>query len=229
MVRDPLVPALLLLALAGCQGQSATPPPAPRVDGDRVIVPVVLHLAAFERGDPPGHHLVTYADGRAGKKALLRTPVSDAAVLDALEQLGGEPGDTLREAAWTKRADPEDPAPDQRATGSRIELRLRLPDGTRRAVSDLLEDLDGHGFAWRLAGNRALIPVWRSGCVVCLQSCPGAKIANRQATIRDLHLGRSRFRPSAWARELGEGAQLDLELRVVQDAPQPSPEPTPPG
>ena len=217
VVRRLLAWLCSLVALSGCQGQSV-PPTQPRVQDGRVIIPVVLHLAAFEAGDPPGHHLVTWSGGRAGSKALLETPVSDTAILDALERLGGKPGNTLTEATWSERDDPDDPAPDQRATGSAIELRLLLPDGSTRPVTDLLEDLDHHGYAWRLAGNRALIPVWRSGCVVCLQSCPGAKVANREATIRDLAQGHSRFRPSAWARELGEGAHLQLELRVVPDA-----------
>lgn len=90
------------------------------VDRERkaVRIEATLHLAAFRAGDPPGHHLVTWARGRAGKKALLRTRSSDVAVLDALEAVGGKPGDTLRPEAWTERFDPDDPAPDAHATGS---------------------------------------------------------------------------------------------------------------
>jgi hypothetical protein len=211
---------LLLGALpwAGCQRGDAAPPAEARVEAGSVVIPVELRLRAFADGDPPGHHLVTWAGGRAGGKALLRTPVADETVLDALERLGGRPGDTLSEDTWSRRDDPAHPAPDRRAEGSRVRLQVRVPGGATHDVAALLEDLDGRGFEWRLAGNRGLIEVWRSGCVVCLQSCPGAKVANRRATIRDLHRGRSRFRPSALARELGEGAQLELVLELVAES-----------
>ncbi|MGE0707604.1 MAG: YdjY domain-containing protein [Planctomycetota bacterium] len=207
-----LVLVALCLGLASSQEERRDP--LPEVDRERrvVRVPATLHLKRFREGSPPGHHLVTWGKGRAGQKALLETPVPDAAVLDALEALGAKPGDNLRAEAWTKRADPEDPAPDARAAGPRLELAVVLPDGKRRPLSDLVEDLDRHGFEWRLAGNRALIPVWRSGCVVCLQSCPGSKVANARATMRDLERGRSRFRPSKLAESLGEGARLVVEI-----------------
>jgi len=38
-----------------------------------------------------------------------------------------------------------------------------------------------------------LIPVWRSGCVTCLFSCPGGKTSNAAFTIRDQYLNRKVF------------------------------------
>src|SRR5690606_27267522 len=99
------------------------------------------------------------------------------------------------------------------------------PSGERRPLGDLVQDVDARGFAWRLAGNRALVPRWRSGCVVCLQSCPGAKVANARATMRDLARGESRFRPSALAERLGEGAEVIVELRLVDEQEQRKEEP----
>jgi hypothetical protein len=181
--------------------------------------PATLHLAAFRAGDPPGHHLITWSGGRAGKHALLRTPVSDRDVLDALEGLGAKPGDNLVAESWTERANPKHSAPDLCATGPKLDIaivlrRPKLPP-LRLAVRDLLVDVDRRGFDWRLAGNRGLIARWRSGCVVCLQSCPGSKIANAKATMRHLHQERSRFKLSKRARELGEGARVEVEVRLV--------------
>lgn len=191
---------------------------APVVDRARrsVTLPATLHPAALEAADPAGHHLVTWSGGRAGHKAFLRTPVPDVAVLDALEALGGRPGDNLKEESWTRRDDPQDPSADLRAEGSRLDVTVRLPDGSEHPAAALLEDLDGQGFDWRLAGNRALIERWRSGCVVCLQSCPGGRVGNANATMRDHARGRSRFRPSALARSLGEGAEVQVTLRLVE-------------
>jgi hypothetical protein len=215
MRRGPFALTLVIL-LAAWPSAAQELLPATDTKALTVTVPASLHLAAFLRGSPAGHHLLTWAAGAAGKKALLQTAVSDTRVLDALESLGAKPGDNLSAEAWTERADPANPAPDVRAAGSTLEVTLILPDGTRRPIADLLEDVDKRGVAWKLAGNRKLIPVWKSGCVICLQSCPGSKVANAKATMRDLHKGRARFRPSTLARTLGEGAKVSVELRLVK-------------
>jgi len=234
VVLEVLVVGACVLTIA-CSGSTSPEPvgpeppppgsehaaPAPEPQGlevdpkaRRISIPATLQLAAFAAGDPPGHHLVTWAGGRAGSKALLETPVSDTDVLDALEGLGAKPGDTLTAAAWDYRDDPDRPEPDARAEGPALTITCSLPDGREVAIEELLEDLDGNGFSWVLAGNRGLIPVWKSGCVVCLQSCPGAKVANREATIRDLAQGKSRFQASELARSLGDGAQLTVHLQL---------------
>ena len=201
----------------------------PQVDRERKLVriPARLQLQAFAKGQPPGHHLITWSGGRAGKHALLLTPVSDAAILSAFEALGARPGDTLVEESWTERANPQPPAPDLHATGPRLEIQVVIggPKPRRVSLEALVVDVDERGFEWRLAGNRALIQRWRSGCVVCLQSCPGSKIANAKATMRHLEQGRSRFRASALALELGEDAELWIELRWVPAPPAARPAP----
>lgn len=211
---------ILLLCASSAPAQEKTSP-KPLIDRARKVVsfPATLHLAAFRAGDPPGHHLITWSGGRAGKHALLRTPVSDRDVLDALESLGAKPGDNLVEESWTERANPKHPAPDLRAKGPKLEITLiyrqpKLPP-RRLALRRLVVDLDKRGFDWRLAGNRSLIKRWRSGCVVCLQSCPGSKIANAKATMRHLHAKQSRFQPSKQAQELGEGAKVQVEVRLL--------------
>ncbi|MBL4848311.1 MAG: hypothetical protein JKY65_22560 [Planctomycetes bacterium] len=214
--------AILLLATAGATLGQESKDPLPQVDRKRRVVrfEAVLHLHAFEKGEPPGHHLITWRRGRAGKHALLQTAVSDRAVLDALESLGAKPGDNLVEESWTERANPSHPAPDLRAKGPKLSItiviqRPKQPE-LRIPVEKLLVDRDKRGFDWRVAGNRDLIKRWRSGCVVCLQSCPGSKVANAKATMRHLHAKASRFKPSKLAVELGEGAQVTVELALAR-------------
>lgn len=235
LTRRIVAPLLATVGLAGLAWAGAwrvpawwwqdggSPPVAPVVDPERrtVTIPATLHPDALEEADPPSHHLVTWAGGRAGHKAFLRTAVPDVAILDALEALGGRPGDTLREESWTRRDDPDDPAADLRAEGSRLEVGVVLPgadgaDGAVHDISALLEDVDDKGYEWRLAGNRALIAVWRSGCVVCLQSCPGGRVGNARATMRDHLHARSRFRASPLARSLGEGARVKVVLALTE-------------
>jgi hypothetical protein len=45
----------------------------------------------------------------------------------------------------------------------------------------------------RFGGHKSLIPVWKSGCIICMQSCPGAKISNRSRTFRDYVNGKAMF------------------------------------
>ena len=46
----------------------------------------------------------------------------------------------------------------------------------------------------RFGGHRANIPKWKSGCVVCLYSCPGSKVGNARYTVRDYARNATRFR-----------------------------------
>lgn len=213
------VALLFATALLAPRWQSGDPDAAPRVDAAARSVTVVatLHPAALEEAEPASHHLLTHTGGRAGHKAFLRTPVPDVAVLDALEALGGRPGDTLVEETWTRRADPAAPEPDLRAEGSALEVTVRLPGDRAVDVAALLEDPGGLGYAWRLAGNRALIDRWRSGCVVCLESCPGGRVGNARATLRDLEQGRARYRASALARSFADGTRVEVTLRLIDE------------
>ena len=97
--------------------------------------------------------------------------------------------------AWEARRDPRNAAPDRRSAGERVEVLLRVPG--RPALLPLaaaLEDPGGRGLELRLAGNRANAPIWKSGCVVCLYSCPGGKIGNARYTVRDWETRATRFR-----------------------------------
>lgn len=213
---------ILLLCAASAPAQD-NPGPKPVVDQAQKMIsfPAELRLEAFTKKGfaPLGHHLITWKGGLAGKHALLRSQVSDRAVLDALESLGAKPGNNLVAESWTERANPDHTAPDLHAKGPRLAIKLvirrpKLPPQTI-PVEKLLVDVDKRGFDWRLAGNRDLIARWRSGCVVCLQSCPGSKIANAKATMRHLHANASRFKLSKLALELGEGAQVQVEIRIL--------------
>ncbi len=58
----------------------------------------------------------------------------------------------------------------------------------------VLTDISKKQYDFHFAGNLALIHHWRSGCVVCLQSCPGGKIGNSTYTMRDLANGIPKFK-----------------------------------
>jgi len=68
--------------------------------------------------------------------------------------------------------------------------------GLQRPVplESLFVDPEGKRMELRFGGQKSLIPVWQSGCIVCLQSCPGGKISNRSHTMRDYAEGRATFK-----------------------------------
>jgi hypothetical protein len=156
-----------------------------------------LQPKAFSGGwltSTPGHHAVTWKGGKKSSEALLSALVSDAELHDAMISIGARPGNNLTQAAWDERNDETSKAPDTRVEGSPVEASVWWP-GLKSPVplESLFNDPNGQGVDLRFGGQKSLIPVWKSGCIVCLQSCPGAKISNRSYTMRDYAQGKATF------------------------------------
>lgn len=189
--RLPLLLAGLALLGAGVAGPI-------RIGPREIEFPATVSRAAFEREllgmGMPGYHLIVWKDGGAAGAALFRAEVSDTQVLDALEKLA-RPGDALGMATWEERKDPSSKAPDQVIAGPPVEVLVRVPGRPALVPLDqILEDPGGRGFDMRFGGHRANIPRWKSGCIVCLYSCPGSKVGNARYTVRDWVKGTTRFR-----------------------------------
>ncbi len=155
-----------------------------------------IHAKSFDSGwIMPGYHAIVWKGGHAAHAALLEAEVSDRQVLKALESLKARPGNNLPMEAWEERKNPRHPAPDTVTAGPAVEVLLRLP-GRERLVplASVLEDPGGRGVAMRFGGNEVNIPKWKSGCIVCLYSCPGSKVGNAKYTVRDYEKGVTRFR-----------------------------------
>ena len=187
-------PVLLLTLLAALPIPSSL-----RVSGHDVEFPAVVTRGSFEREllgmGMPGYHLIVWKDGRASMAALFRAEVTDTEVLDAIERLGAKPGNALGMATWEDRKDPKSKAPDKVIQGPPVEILVRVPGrAAPLTLGQILEDPGGRGFDMRFGGHRANIPKWKSGCVVCLYSCPGSKIGNARYTVRDYVEGTTRFR-----------------------------------
>ncbi|MFB3788482.1 MAG: YdjY domain-containing protein [bacterium] len=161
-----------------------------------------------------GHHFIVWSGGANAAKALINTAVSDREILKALESVGAVVGNNLTPATWEQRADPAASAPDQRVEGSLLEIRVRW-NGREHPIQDLFQDKNPLDFAIRAGGNEKLIPVWRSGCVTCLFSCPGGKTSNAAYTIRDQYWQKKVFLADAAALP-PDGAQVRVIMRVIQ-------------
>jgi hypothetical protein len=203
-----------LLALAAVF--LAGPPPGRivAVSPDSIEFTATVHAKRFDGWGMPGYHAIVWKDGGAASFALLRADVSDVEVLDALERLGARPGAAIPMDAWEKRKDPSNPAPDTVITGPVVEVLLRLPGRPEPTpLSEVLEDPGGRGLQMHLGGNRENIPKWKSGCLVCLYSCPGAKVGNAKYTVRDYTKGATKFRVR---KDLlpADGTRIGVILRI---------------
>jgi hypothetical protein len=154
-----------------------------------------VNAKSFDSGGMPGYHAIVWNGGHAASAALLKADVSDRQVLAALRSLGAKPGNDLPMETWEDKDNPKSPAPDTAISGPAVEVLLRLPGRKELTpLSSVLEDSAGRGLAMRFGGNEANIPKWKSGCIVCLYSCPGSKVGNAAYTVRDYARGTTNFR-----------------------------------
>ena len=158
------------------------------------------------------HHFLVWREGRSSKNALLVAQVSDMAILKALKALGAQPGNNLTAKAWTKRMDLDVADPDQHVEGTPVQIEVAWGNQAPVTAADLFEDPGGLGFHFRVGGHKALAVLWRSGCVVCLESCPGARISNDTYTMRDLAKLTARFPLKAGVPPSGTPARVTVRL-----------------
>lgn len=163
------------------------------------------------------HHFVVWKNGRAAHNALIETDASDLQVLEALLAIGAVAGNNLTADTWEKRADRSNPEPDKRVEGSIVEVSVAWEGHRPLYAEDIFEDKFGKGFLFKFGGHKDLIPIWKSGCIVCLQSCPGGRISNANYTMRDYHDGCSKFEVQK-ANLPQDGAEVEVILKL-QTAP----------
>ncbi|HKV09444.1 MAG TPA: YdjY domain-containing protein [Thermoanaerobaculia bacterium] len=196
--RFSVLAVLAVLAVPAASSAPDATPGTVRAKGRQIEFPAVVTKDSFEREmlgmGMPGYHLIVWEDGRASHAALFRAEVTDVQVLDALEKLGAKPGNALPMETWDERKDPESKAPDKIIQGPPVEILVQAPGRKPLTLPEILEDPGGRGFDMRFGGHRANIPKWKSGCVVCLYSCPGSKIGNARYTVRDYEKEVTRFR-----------------------------------
>lgn len=189
----------LLLAVLSALGVGAAPSSPIRIGKGEIEFPATVTRSSFEREllgmGMPGYHLIVWQDGKAAMASLFRAEVTDVQVLDALESLGAKPGNALGMDTWEERKDKDSKAPDKVIAGPPVEVLVRVPGKPALlTLGQILQDPRGRGFDMRFGGHRANIPKWKSGCIVCLYSCPGSKVGNARYTVRDWVNERTKFR-----------------------------------
>jgi hypothetical protein len=206
--------AALALALVAASAPGAVTVRAP----DEVEIGATVHRGRFERWlGMPGYHLIAWKKGSSSAAALFESDASDTEVLDALERLR-RPGPTIPMDAWERRRDAASAAPDTVASGPGVEVLVRLPRrDSLLPLSEILTDSAGRGVDLRFSGNRSNIPAWKSGCIACLYSCPGAKVANARYTLRDYSNGATKFRVRDGVLP-PDGSRVGIVLRFAHES-----------
>jgi hypothetical protein len=186
----------VILVSAGCRGEDRAQGKLTVRRPNEIEFTATVNAKAFDSSwMMPGYHALVWKGGRMAHAALLEADVTDRQVVEALAGLGAIPGNNLPMEAWEERRNPKDPAPDTVIAGAAVEVLLRLPSRSDLIqLASALEDRAGRGLEMRFGGNAANIPKWKSGCIVCLYSCPGSKVGNARYTVRDYEKGVTRFR-----------------------------------
>jgi hypothetical protein len=219
MDKRTLAPVAFVAFMASC-GSPRPQDATVRILENAIEFSAVVSQEGFEANKHmPGYHFITWEGGRAANHTLFRTPVTDVQVIDALESLGARPGNALSIDTWDERENEASSAPDKIIEGPEVEIVIRIPGKSEPLrMVDILEDPGGKGFDMRFGGHRANIPEWKSGCVVCLYSCPGSKVGNASYTVRDFVKGTTRFRlrPGVLPED---GTEVTIVFRLVGAGP----------
>ena len=167
-----------------------------------------------------GYHFLVWDKGRAAGTALLTTPVGDRTLHAALDSLGAIAGNALGMDTWERRHDEQSRAPDQVIQGTPLWLGLSWAGQPEPVpLAELLLDPGGGGFMFRFGGHLANVPAWKSGCSVCLYSCPGSKVGNASYTVRDFVRQTTHFRVGE--RFPAAGTAVEVVFRIRPEAPAP--------
>lgn len=135
-----------------------------------------------------GHHAIVWKGGGAKTWALFVSEASDHDVRAALDSLGARAGENLTPDSWNARKDARNREPDKRVEGSRLAVSVEWRGSGGRVPLERLiaeEHRPAPLMDFRYGGNEKYQKEFKSGCIVCLYSCPGGAIGNHAHPIRD--------------------------------------------
>ena len=134
-----------------------------------------------------GHHAIVWKGGRAKFWALFAADANDRDVRVALEALGAKPGENLTPDSWNAREDAKNTEPDKRVAGTPVDVFIEWKGVKRMPLAAVLAEKQQRAplLDFRYGGNDRWRKDFKSGCIVCLYSCPGGAIGNHAHPIRD--------------------------------------------
>jgi len=133
-----------------------------------------------------GHHAIVWRGGNAKTWALFVADASDDDARAALGSVGAHRGENLTEDSWNARKDAGNREPDKRVEGTPVDVYVAWAN-QRLPLSQLIAEKDHTSplLDFRYGGNERFQKDFKSGCIVCLYSCPGGAVGNHAHPIRD--------------------------------------------
>jgi hypothetical protein len=153
----------------------------------------IYHPSRFNAGSGQHNHsFITWEGGTAAYNALFTVMAPETAVYNALVAIGAAPGNNLTLYPWSRIHDPHFEGPEKKTAGARLSIAVVF-EGNSYAPSSFLRSENGKAFDFRFSGNEKNNPETRTGCIVCLESCPIGKIGNAAYSMRDMIRNVARF------------------------------------
>ena len=167
--------ALCLLAVAGLSGCDQKENTAAkveydglsnsqplRVDANNHTVTMLVQINGRFLTDDTRHGIV-FKDGSNGHKSLFMGYATPKAFYEALKEAGGTPGENMT----------MDNKETTHVTGSKLDISVNW-QGAAKAYSfdEVIVDSNGKKLDMRFGGNLTAAEEKKTGCLVCLDSCP---------------------------------------------------------
>lgn len=181
-----LLPALLvlgLLVLAGCGGGSRSEAITGELFGLSKDNPIkvekekgTLTLLAQVNGKfftEPTRHGAVFIDGSNGEKAVFRALVDPETFYNALLEIGAQPGNNMT----------MDNKETTHVEGSALKVTVNWQGAPREHdINEVIKDSNGNPIDIRFGGNLEASRNKKTGCLVCLDSCPVGITSNATYT-----------------------------------------------
>ncbi len=177
--------ALCLLAVAGLSGCDQKENAAAkveydglsnsqplRVDANNHTVTMLVQINGRFLTDVTRHGIV-FKDGSNGHKSLFMAYATPKAFYEALKEAGGTPGENMT----------MDNKETTLVTGSKLDISVNW-QGAAKAYSfdEVIVDSNGKKLDMRFGGNLTAAEEKKTGCLVCLDSCPVGIVSNATYT-----------------------------------------------
>lgn len=131
------------------------------VDKDAKTVKVYAEVNAKYFVDPTRHGVV-FKDGSNGSKAVFRAWANQDDFYNALIDIGAQPGNNLDLTTAGKSVE-----------GDQLDVTITWADAGREIpFNDTIVDTQNQDPSYRFGGNQDLAKEKKTGCILCLDSCP---------------------------------------------------------
>jgi len=128
--------------------------------GRRILLYTEISLKHLSETNP--HWGVVSMQGKLVNKAIFRAYASPSDFFDALVDIGARPGNNLNLVSSGDKV-----------AGDRLAVSAIWPGLDKELpLSAIVSDATGRGFDIRFGGNRERAVKEKTGCILCLESCP---------------------------------------------------------